>query len=247
TDYKYDLPTLDTTIVHELAHIVDTGQKYSARSDFRKISDWKDEGKDSAKLVKKIESYAATPYAAALSNEEKTVATKGAQRLIDNDVVKIDDISDEVSKAYDELNKDKDGSDPQKRNIFQAAWDAVTSKPKDGCRSAEDLTTVLKGSTVYQHIIRSRAISKPLPCYGGLRPDMNRQMHQGYENGVWYSYANKAYEQKISMYQFRDPGEEFAELYATYHCAAPKGSKTSDVHKQWFHKVNLHRDEPGKK
>ena len=39
-------------------------------------------------------------------------------------------------------------------------------------------------------------------------------------------------------------GEEFAELYASYHVANPKGSKTSAAHKEWFERMGLHRDKP---
>jgi len=256
SDYKHDLPAFDATIVHELGHIVDTNQKYSKRSDFRKISDWKDEGKDSAKLVKTIEKNAETPYAADLTNEEKDIARKGAQRLIDNNITDNEEMEAEIGKqveeqmadvvgdVYDDLKKNDDGKDPSKGNFIQRGWNSIAGK---GYRSLDDLTKVLTNSKVYTHIIRSSATSQTLPCYGGLQAGMKRQMHQGYENGVWYSYANEAYAQKISMYQFRDPGEEFAELYSNYHVAQPKGSKTSDAHKAWFHKMNLHMDDPGKK
>jgi len=251
SDYKYDLPALDANIVHEIGHIVDTGQKYSKRPDFRRISDWKDEGKNSAKLVKTIENYADTPYAAELTSEEKDIARKWAQRLIDNDITdkkketEVDkQIGDVIGDVYEDLKKNDDGKDPDEGNLVQRAWSSIAGK---GYRSLADLTRVLKNSKVYTHILRSRPESKTLPFYGGLQAGMSRQIHQSYKDGVWFSYANAAYAQKISTYQFREPGEEFAELYASYHVAQPKGSKTSDAHKAWFHKMNLHTDDPKKK
>lgn len=258
-DYKYDLVSLDCTMVHELGHIVDTGTKYSGRADFRAISDWKSEGKSAATIAAKIEEYAMNPYPEGLTSEEKEIAREGAKLLVKNRVVgdgngnpKAEEVQKQVSNAYANLGKrsGKEGS------FLDKALDFVKGN-HDGnnYRSADALGKVLLGSTVYKHIARSftytfntpqNKLATYMPWYKGSRADMKRQMHEGYEGRGWYSFSNEAWAQKISMYQFRDPGEEFAELYATYHVAKPKGSKTSAAHKAWFEKMGLHQDKPEK-
>ena len=72
------------------------------------------------------------------------------------------------------------------------------------------------------------------------------QYHEAYATRGWWSYptASRTGGSKFSIYQFRDPGEEFSELYATYHCASPKGSTTPAAFKTWFEANNLHADPP---
>ncbi len=69
-----------------------------------------------------------------------------------------------------------------------------------------------------------------------------RQFHEAYNNRGWCEYKNSARAGKLSKYQFRDPGEDFAEVYATYHCTTPKGSKLSAAAKAWFEAQGLHKD-----
>ena len=258
-DYMYSLNALDTTIVHEIGHIVDTGKKYSGRKDFRAISDWKSEGKSPTKIVEAIESYAATPYPDTLTKEEIDIAHEGAKLLVENRVVgttKGEPIPEKilpvVQKAYQNLGK-RGGKEAK---ILDKAIDWVKGNRDDNdYRDASELTTALIDSTVYKHIARSFTYSYEtsngkkttyLPCYIGANDEMRRQIHEGYEGRGWYSFANAAWQKKISKYQFRDPGEEFAELYAAYHVANPKGSKTSDAHNEWFERMGLHKTTPQK-
>lgn len=259
-DYKYSLNSLDCTIVHEIGHIVDTGKKYSSRKDFRAISDWKYEGKSSKKIVEAIESYAAAPYPDTLTQEEKEIAHEGAKLLVENRVVGTTEgdpipqkIYPYVRKAYQNLGK-RGGKEAK---ILDKAIDWVKgNRDNNDYRNAAELTKALIDSTVYKHIARSFTYSynvsedekrQYMPWYKGARNDMHRQIHEGYEGRGWYSFANAAWHQKISMYQFRDPGEEFAELYASYHVAKPKGSKTSEAHKVWFESMGLHNGTPQNK
>ncbi|MCL2324981.1 MAG: hypothetical protein FWC40_00550 [Proteobacteria bacterium] len=229
-DAQFNLPLLDTTIVHEIGHVVDAGKspRYSEDPGFRKISGWKDEGQDAVKLAKAIEGCATTPYAN-VSIVEEPIAKKGAELMLKDEVVRESDIEDRVKKAFKELKMDEAGSPNRGLPTYNI-----------GCRSAQDLTKVLEKSTVYQHIIRSWASKSPWKK--GLQADMKRQIHQGYKNSSWYSFDNAAFVDKISQYQLRDPGEEFAEVYATYHVANPKGDKLKAAHKDGLKKMGLDTD-----
>ena len=256
-DYKYSLNSLDCTMVHELGHIVDIGKKYSGRADFRAISDWKAEGNSSQNIATMIESYAVTPFPEGLTKEEKDIAREGAKLLVKKRVVGDSNgkpieknILPTVQKAYQNLGK-RGGKEA---TILDKAVDWFKGNTdNNGYRGAAELTKVLLNSTVYKHIAPSFTYYytvadgkryQYMPWYKGARNDMKRQIHEGYEGRGWYSFSNDAWKQKISMYQFRDPGEEFAELYASYHVANPKGSKTSAAHKEWFERMGLHRDKP---
>jgi len=220
-DAQCNLRLLDTLVIHEIGHVIDKGQKYSGREDFRKISGWKDEGKDPAKLAKTIDGYACTHgYTQALTQDERAIRLKGAELVIKDDVVDVSNIGARVAKAYIDLKKNPAGE----AGVY---------------RSLADLITELENSKFYTHILRSWAGNSP--WNKGKQSCMTRQIHQGYDKGVWYSFANTAFDHKISKYQLRDPGEEFAELYATYHVAMPKGYGLKTEHKSWFEKMGLHK------
>lgn len=250
-DYKYSLNSLNCTMVHELGHIVDAGKKYSKRADFRKISGWKEEGNNAKKVASAIEEQIDTPFGEKLEGEELEIAREGAKQLIKNRVTSYDTakIYAQVKKAYENRGK-RLNPETEKHSWAKKALNWVTGKKDKGSyRKYHDLKTVLANSQVYRHIINSFAdAGEGMPWYRGLRPYMKgRQIHEGYENRGWFSFNNSAWSQKISMYQFRDPGEEFAELYASYHVARPKGSLTSADHKAWFEGVGLHTDDPSAK
>ena len=67
-----------------------------------------------------------------------------------------------------------------------------------------------------------------------------RQFHQGYLGRSWWSYKNEARTQvkKNSRYQFRDTGEDYAELYATYFMGTPEKRKEIEPQRlAWFEKT----------
>ena len=56
---------------------------------------------------------------------------------------------------------------------------------------------------------------------GAKRKRSAAAYHEGYD-GDWYSYDVAARSKGISGYQFRAPGEFFAELYAAYYSGVLK-------------------------
>ncbi|MCL2325150.1 MAG: hypothetical protein FWC40_01400 [Proteobacteria bacterium] len=227
-DRCYELPALERTIVHELAHIIDKDQLYSGRDEFRAITGWVDEGKnsDSAKIVDFIEANASGAlYEGVVDDEDKSIARLAAELLVEN------------STGY-ALNSYESNGVAQVKDRIKEAYYYIPDAKADPEIKAE----AMQNSFIFKFIVSSKSSNSNVPCYRGLMPLMNRQIHQGYEGGAWYSFPNKAFDDKISLYQLRDPGEEFAELYSTYHVAAPKGSKTSAVHNDWFEKTGLHED-----
>ncbi len=69
----------------------------------------------------------------------------------------------------------------------------------------------------------------------------DRYYHEGYR-GEWHSYLSARYDAKISKYQFRDPTDWFAEVYALYYLtvnpSSPKaedaGKKVPEPIRTWF-------------
>ena len=223
-DALYHLPLLDTTVVHEIGHVIDVGERYSGSPDFRAISGWENKGKTDTPSVLRtaIEGCAKVAYPKSLTSDEQAIAHKGAESLITGTITDPGLIKTEVDQAYSDLGKDTRG--------------------QAGVRNSLALTKELENCTVYKHILRSWAGEEPWTK--GKRTDMNRQIHQGYEKGAWYAFDNAAFSDKISMYQLRDPREEFAELYAAYHVANPKGKGLKQDHKDWFENNHLHQDPP---
>ncbi len=241
-DTRTGLVLTDMTFAHELGHIVDLAQAtpYSSTDDFRKISGWEEHiGVDN--IYKGILDSVETPWAGDMDENEKTVAESTAKRMLNerasNEAMADVVIKDEVLNNYNEPEKNTG-----KRSFGEAVADFFTNifgGNKKAGRTADNLIKILKKSDLIKHI--QRGFSNNTPWYSGeLFKGMRRQIHEGYENQGWYSFANEAWKGgKISKYQFRDPKEEFAETYASYHVASPKGSKTPAKLKAWFESKGL--------
>lgn len=245
-DRRFYMNTTDCTMLHELGHVVDTGSYvYSKREDFRSISGWKYEGKDAEEIVTKIEQYAKQPYDKSLNADEKAIAHIGAVQMIKHRNRKLTEASirDHVKKGYKQLGKSIDAN-PENKSFFAKLGNKITGKiDNGGYRPLDDLLIPLINSTVYGQIEHGMAEEKTnyIPCYdrnGGINTEMNTQIQEGYEKRGWYSFNTNAWSDKISRYQFREPCEEFAELYATYHLS--RGTNVKAGHKTWFEGIGLH-------
>ncbi|MCL2325036.1 MAG: hypothetical protein FWC40_00825 [Proteobacteria bacterium] len=243
-DAKIGLSLLDTTIVHEIGHLVDGYKTYSGADDFRETSGWKEE-KDPLELVKSIEASVKQEFSnLSVSNRKFNVKEQEIAR-----------------KCAGLLTSSKDASTNTMKTNLEAEftqrklphyWSLFG--PSSTCCYVNEMIPVIEKSKVYQHILRSKASNAPWQA--GRRDDMERQIHESYD-GAWYSFKKEAYEKKISNYQFCNPAEEFAELYAAYHVTKfndkdtrPEGKlpngrdKFNEDHLKWFESKGLHNGLP---
>jgi len=240
-DLKHNLIDFDTTQLHETGHQVDKWNNiavdagvYSGSSGFKKLSGWQFEGDNSKKVAKKIHDYAEKPYAEELSRTEKKIAMIGAEKLVEDEVSGMTEMEDALEESYNELGKNIDG-DTASQGLLDSTNGWIFNSPT-GYRSLSDLTSILANSKLYSHIMTS--VPSQDAWNQGNAAAMKRQIHKGYSGGKWYSFSNDARNEKMSRYQFRAPGEEFAELYATYHVS--KGKSVGAKFKTWFESVGLH-------
>ena len=64
---------------------------------------------------------------------------------------------------------------------------------------------------------RRRARGRGQALQGGCRPTIGGRVYQDTKNGYWASYSYAARANQVSNYQFKSPGEWFAEAYATFY------------------------------
>lgn len=221
------------TIAHELGHIVDAnarGGHYSKRFDSSgnpqagsivAVSGWKRHYKSNgaARLYSDIKSCISNPYAVSrggtLSTQEKAVVDRAGQKILSRRKYKYSQKNEAIQQA-----------------ITQSEI-ATTNK--------QALINKIAHSAVIEHIIKADNQKDPhrKEPFSNLP---NRQIHEDYLTADWYSYSNSARAgQKISIYQFRNPGEEFAETYASYHVSNPKGTHTPAKLKAWFERASLNK------
>ncbi len=219
-DKMRGMNTLDTTTAHELSHVVDKKQKYSGKKSFLKISGWKHHN-GSKKIVKAIKANMATPVPDTLTSDEKKAANKAAEISVTNRRKNTSSLRKDIKSAYEDLGLKNGGKSGKYKNTTA-------------------LKNVLKTSHLFKHIGRGQSGNQAWykEAYDYLAP---QQIHEAYAGDGWYSYNNSARAKKLSIYQFRDPGEEFAELYATYHMSEKKGEKVDATRKKWFEGQKLHK------
>ncbi|MDX9721289.1 MAG: hypothetical protein RBU37_11130 [Myxococcota bacterium] len=245
-DAMRDMNMLDTTVAHELSHVVDTGKVHSGKSDFRAISGWEELPQSNpAGIVGAIKANAATALPTTLKADESKVADKAAELAVTHRIGTLNDLDAVMPVAYADLGLEEGGDQPPKQSGISKFFSKIFGSKKDKeppaeskYRSAAELSTELQSSVLFKHIVRARAEGGPWfrEPYTELAP---KQVHEAYAGRGWWAYNNDARNSKLSIYQFRDPGEEFAELYATYHMTTPKGQKVDAKRKLWFETAGL--------
>jgi hypothetical protein len=140
-------------------------------------------------------------------------------------------------------------------NARQAAISAATNHT-----AVQDEANALDATGKLWRLMRTEAVTKAIePACSEQSPWMrhdkqvrfgDRYFHEGYP-GEWSSYLSARYDAKLSKYQFRDPMDWFAEVYALYYGtvdpANPRsedaGTKVPEPIKTWF-RDNVARTTP---
>lgn len=193
-DACYYNPMLDTTIVHELGHLVDGGNHQYAWSDeFLAFNEWKEIAStrdDNKKFVKQIiADCSVDPFVPmvnvpdggdrALSKDELKLAKRGAELLIANHESKCttDVVESVLTQASNEFGFKfvrtlKKGAETV-GNFFSGLWNKITGQEsqteekEDDLRSLDSLAEYLIETPVYQHILKTALCigSSRIPCY----------------------------------------------------------------------------------
>ena len=224
-DRMRGLEMMTTTAIHEIAHLVDADEVYSANNaSFMALFGWEKHDMTTeglTALLFSLEDHMAEPYAAELTSGEKDIAHDVARELILLLAQYLPEVT-EVEMAMERLGYDIKGGE---------SW-----------RSAEELTAVLSTSHLFYQIQLSASPNDYPWEEEPMGYTTGREYHRAYSwQECWWSYATRGGE-KMSRYQWRSPGETFAELYAIYHITEPKGSRLTAAERAWFEGQGLQGD-----
>lgn len=224
-DQMQGMNILDTTTAHELAHRVDSGGTYSHKPSFLALAGWVHyPAGGAATLRPAIQSAMTNPLPAGLSDKETAIAEAAVEAALDGRHKTAAQFTADIQAAYA-----AEGADVAGNNTGGATW-----------RSAAVLDPILRGANLMRHVAAGHVDN------AGWKNEPfaylpTRQFHEAYEGLGWWSYLTSARTGKLSWYQFRDPGEMFSELYATYHCTNPKGVDVPALLRAWFEAEGLHQ------
>ena len=216
-DRRNNTIMLDMTTAHELGHVVDgaAGWKYSRKgSAMRDVSKWKETANDPSTVVSAMEkSINGTIYGGKLSDNELELARKVGVRYLKRDQ---DSFAGKWSTAAATMISD-----------LKAEIKSSKAKVSDADKLGKSITSK-NGSSLLYHLWRGQAANSSWYNHSDAMKGMKRPYHQGYKDQEWYTFDKSCWNDKISCYQFRNPKEEFAETYASYHAAPTMGKKKGE-------------------
>lgn len=232
----------DKTLAHEVAHVIDTDEKYSGRDDFRNLSGWVEypAGDSLFKRLRLDLRVDPTDEIKFKSDKEEAAAMSVVRMLINNQVsgYSKSKFAKRIAAEYKLMDLDTKGN---------AGFIGIGGTHRDPRR----LANLLMGTTMLQHFFdRGRQVAPDKDNsnnpwwqepFGYL---MRNQYHEA--EGVWWSYKTDARQRNfIRDYQFKSPIEEFAVVYATYHVT--DGDGVPARFKSWFERMGLHKQGVGRR
>ena len=238
----------DTTTAHELGHQVDAAGLYSSTANFMALANWRKHVTSSEATARAVvdafsaEMGAANAYKATWS-VPKTV---GRGNVAWNPTATDTDHLHRVAAKMVNAKQDGYGNfDAYLTAAFTDSGKAVAGVRAGATQhlSQADLRAaiVAKKPKVVQYALEGHANysqwdSAPLSIFP------TRHYHQAYKGeAAWWSFENALMKgNRLSNYQWREPSEYFAELFATYWCSDPLGSRVPGKLRKWFEDNNLH-------
>ena len=223
---------------HELGHIVDHshGLLSGSGKEMRKVSSWVEVQDDPEVVLNFMEASLSGPlYDGRLNAAELKAARHIAKTFLKESM-------NSETKSWDVIKTDY-------------ARKLKNSVGKLGAGvDVDNLITVMLDETIDSNLLYHcwRGRAENLSCYNheDAMRGMKRPFHQGYKHRSWYTFDQSRWSDKISQYQYRDPIEEFAETYASFHAAPSLGKKKGEMTPkpllQWFLKEGLDKAAPNK-
>lgn len=199
---------LSETAIHETAHVLDQGDKYSKKgAGLWSVSDWKKHSKSN--VVSKIKNELSTVHPSAYSSDEKAVLDKAAK---------------EAAK-----NKDAKSMSEMESHVI-TAYKSVTGKSESEARTFfnNNIDSGSPGDPLLRTIAAGHPENSPWFYGRGASPEFHnsvgRVFQMPYKGDPWMSY-NRARHPTFggggstmpSKYASRGPGEEFAEIFTAWH------------------------------
>mgnify|MGYP005852611763 FL=1 len=222
TDPMRGMKLFDTTIIHEVGHAVDgSGLRFS--KDYPKTSSgggWVWHTPESA-----VDGMiAASPWTIVVPKSPAPTTWGGKLR-----------------EWWRDLTEDSVQQKARQACIRAATSHKSVHAEADAMDKTGQLWALIKGQKVVQAIEPAFDNRDPWMNHGAQTKFGDRYYHEGYR-GSWYSYLSDRYDAKLSKYQFRDPRDWFAEVYATYYGtvnpdnpkSADAGTKVPEPIRSWF-------------
>ena len=216
TDRRVGTKLLSMTAAHELGHVVDgaAGWKYSKKgSSMWNVSKWEETNNDATTVVDKmIASIKGDPYGKNMTDDERKLARKVGIRFLKHDQ------TTDWAKAKKYIESDLTAELKASGKKLNSTQQADLLKRMSGTGS----------SSLLHHLWYGQAANQSWYRHDEVMKGMSKPFHQGYDGDPWYTYDNSRWHDKISAYQYRNPKEEFAETYASYHAAPTIGKKKGE-------------------